>query len=321
MNYRTLILARTLCVVASVLVGRPSTAENAQTAPAASGLVDDNAAGWIWRGMDEIDDSQFSGGTAHAGDNAYCAYTFHGAGIEVVGMSGATVSVGNRSHKLGKAAISIDGKPVSTVNLYNASTNYGVSLVHVTGLSDGNHVLEITGASGWIVVDCAYVLGSNSQAPQSVPVSTPGALSDGNYRLHPKHAIDKCLDVATFATDGVIVGINHVDANRPQIWHVAPLGGGRFKISSLAATNLALTLVPPSAADGAPAAHLYGYIADPAQELSITSSGDGYFRISPSSNGDVVLDVFKLLTADGTQTITYKWWGADNQQWAFEPVK
>jgi len=321
MDYRILTLALTLCATAGLLVDKPAAALSTSSTPVASGLVDDNAAGWIWRGMDEIDDSSFTGGTARAGGaSAYCAYTFQGTGIQVTGLGGETVSVGSRAHKLGKAVVSIDGKAVSTVSLQRDSTEYGISLAQVTGLANGNHVLEITSTGGWIVIDCAYVSGPNSSLPTVSP-STPGTLSEGIYRLHPKHALDKCLEVATIAVDGVLIDINHTDQNRPQIWHVTALARGRFEISPVAAPGLALTLVPPSAVDGAPAAHLYNYIADPAQQLLITPSGEGYFRISPSSDSGVVLDVFKLLTVDGTQTITYKWWGADNQQWAFEPSK
>jgi hypothetical protein len=327
MNYRTLTLALTLCTIASLTLTPPSTAENAQpggagkSAPPASGLVDDNAPGWIWRGMDEIADSGYTGGTAHAGGaSAYCAYTFQGTGIQVFGLGGETVSAGSRTHKLGKAVISIDGKVVSTVSLQRDSSQYGLSLAQITGLSNGNHVLEVTSSGGWIVVDYVNVVSPNSAAP--APAPTPGIISDGDYRLRPRHAPDKCLDVATIAVDGVAVGINHVDDNRPQIWHVKSLGGGRYEVSSVAAPSLALTMVPPSQADGAPTAHLYNYIADPAQQLTIAPvDNSGYYKIAPSSNSGVVLDVLKLAATDGTPTITYGWWGANNQQWTFEPIK
>ena len=305
------------CLLLSAMA--PSFAINAapSTPP---GQVDDNAAGWIWRGMDEVEDPQFMGGTAHAGGgSAYCAYTFKGTGIQVVGMGGATVTIDGRAHKLGKAIISVDGKQVATTSLQRSDSTYALPLASGTGLADRSHVLEIAADGGWIVVDYVSVTTPGSAPVAAVP--TTGTIPDGDYRLHPKHAPTMCLDVATIAVNGVEININHPSTERPQVWNVKSLGGGRYEVTSAVAPSLALTLVPPSPADGAPKAHLYGYIGDPAQQLLITPTSDGFYRIAPSSNGSTVLDVFKLQTTDGTPTITYGWWQSDNQQWQIDPAK
>jgi len=104
------------------------------TGAAKVSTVDDGEAGWIWNAMVAVDDSSFEGGTAHAGGpGSYGAYTFHGTGGDVTGMTGPFITVDGRSHKMGRIKFSLDGKSVGALSVSTPDTQYGINLLHVVG--------------------------------------------------------------------------------------------------------------------------------------------------------------------------------------------
>ena len=145
------------------------------TSPVANGLIDDSAPGWVWNGMTEYDDPGLYGGRAHAGGpGGYGSFTFTGTSVDVVGVSTPEVQMDGRVHRAGLLKVSIDGKDVSTSTMKSATTQYKFTGAHVTGLTRGIHVLEVTPVGGWVVVDYIQVVDPSAQAgatPGDVPVA------------------------------------------------------------------------------------------------------------------------------------------------------
>jgi len=134
------------------------------------GPVDDSQEGWIFSGMVEVDDDGCKGGMEHAGGpSTYAAYTFNGAGVDIYATTGPSIEAGGRTHKLGRMKISIDGKPDGEYSLSQTSVTYQSKVYSVTGLTRGNHVLQLESGGGWIDVDFIQV----SNIEQVPAASTP----------------------------------------------------------------------------------------------------------------------------------------------------
>jgi hypothetical protein len=146
----------------------PPTAQTAKPTTA-----DDSDDGWTWSGMDAVSDSNFEGGTAHAGPiGSYGCYTFQGTGIKVYAMTGPGVVSGGRMHKMGKLKVSIDGVEKATVNLVKPSGEYDVCVCDISGLAaDKNHVIQIEPKEGWGVVDSLKI--STEVAPAGTVKGDP----------------------------------------------------------------------------------------------------------------------------------------------------
>jgi len=135
------------------------------TSPAVAGTIDDLQPGWIFSGMTEIDDDQCSGRSEHAGGSmTYAAYTFDGTGVAVYATTGPSVEVGGSMHKLGRMSISIDGKPAGEYSLFQAISTYQSKIFSVTGLTAGNHVIQLTAEAGWVDVDYIQVFTGGGAA-------------------------------------------------------------------------------------------------------------------------------------------------------------
>jgi len=124
----------------------------------AEGPIDDSLAGWIFSGMTEVDDDGCKSGMEHAGGpSTYAAYTFNGSGVDIYAMTGPTIEVQGRTHKLGRMRILIDGKSDGIYSLSQTSVTYQSKVYSVTGLTRGNHVLQLEADSGWIDIDFIQV--------------------------------------------------------------------------------------------------------------------------------------------------------------------
>jgi len=118
------------------------------------GIIDENAPGWVWRGSVAVSDPMLHGGAAMAGGpNCYGSYTFQGTGVEVFCIKGPAVTADGRAHKSGRIQVSIDGKLRSETSLYSSTSQDNVSAFKIDNLPNGNHVLELEAAGGWIAVD------------------------------------------------------------------------------------------------------------------------------------------------------------------------
>lgn len=64
----------------------------------------------------------------------------------------------------------------------------------------------------------------------------------------------------------------------------------------------------------------YSYWGGANQKWILTDLGNGYYRISPSSNSGLALDIAGQSTSNGANLQTYSYWGGTNQQFQFVDV-
>lgn len=300
-------------------VGAPSDPQPTQPTQGDQ-TVDDADAGWIWSGMESYSDPALHGATGHAGGpGSYGAYTFHGVSVDVYGFSGPALVIDGRAHKTGNMKISIDDKEVATTSEKGGDNAYEVVLAHVSGLTDGNHVLQVAPDAGWGVVDYIVVHGSTSGA---VPLAAAKPLiPDGYYQLVPRNAPDKCLDVTDPACpDGAGLQIYEPAEGHTEVWHIVPLGNERYRISPKSAPSEAISIAELTDALNDPQLVLWHYTGDPRQQILIRPVEDGFFRIGPSSDENETVDVFYNGKDNGNKVIGYAWGGGNNQQWWLAPV-
>jgi uncharacterized Zn-binding protein involved in type VI secretion len=286
-------------------------------APPNTTVIDDQDAGWTWSGMAEVDDTQFHGGTAHAGGaGTYGAYTFHGTGVKVIGLGGRSVTLGGHRRTLGNVNVSIDGKPVAWQPAAGAQTNGMVTLFETTGLSDGNHVLSIAADGGWIVVD-------DIEVSEIISAAGDHGTEEGKlYRIAPRSVPDKFLEIAgTTYADGSRTEIHSALPGRRQIWRFVALGNSRFRISPAEAPDEALTMTNDKDTNDK-SAGLYAWSGAIAQQWLVTPTDSGYCRISSAIDNTLSLNVQYQGTTDGTFVIVYGWQGggATNEQWLCLPA-
>jgi uncharacterized Zn-binding protein involved in type VI secretion len=277
--------------------------------------VDDQDAGWTWSGMAEVDDPQFHGGTAHAGgEGTYCAYTFHGTGVKVIGLGGRSIALGGHRRTLGSAKVTIDGKPVAWQPAGTPADGL-VTLFETSGLTDGNHVLSVAADGGWIVIDDIQIVEAQQQAASKDDPSQ-GRL----YRLQPRNAPGKFLEtVSNVYDDGTRTEIRSAQPGSRQIWRIASVGNGLFRISPQDAPSKALTFSNDKDSNDIAAA-VYTWSGAPAQEWTFKPQGDGYYEVLSAVDNTHCLDVQYGGTNDGTFALAFPYNGGDNQKWQFVPV-
>ena len=64
----------------------------------------------------------------------------------------------------------------------------------------------------------------------------------------------------------------------------------------------------------------YSYWGGTNQKWILTDVGNGYYRISPTSNTSYGLDVNGQSTSNGANVQTWSYWGGTNQQWQFVDI-
>ena len=149
---------------AAYAVTDPTSAKDGGDAAAgAVTVIKNDAPGWMWYGMDAYENPALPDGAAHAGGpGTYAMYTFQGSGVDVYSMRALTMVMDKRSHRMGKLKISIDDKEQATIDVGAADPDYHAKIFSVTGLSAGNHVLQLDPVGGWAVVDSLVISGGVS---------------------------------------------------------------------------------------------------------------------------------------------------------------
>jgi len=315
------LLALSACAEANNLT------QPASTPAVKAAVIDDGDPGWIWNGMTQLDDPSFAGGGAHAGGpGTYGAYTFHGTTIDVTGMTGQSLTVDGRVHKIGRAKFSLDGKPIGTVSAIKSDTQYGANLIHVAGLTDANHVLQIEPDGGWIAVDAIAVTQSAGDAPS---ISTTDAdkgpapiLSAGSYRISLRMDQSKYLSAHdAYPVDGTTGEIYHFADERQQVWTLQPLDGGLYRISPSTQPDQALSVLPTYVKSTGYAVGTWHYTGNIHQQWIIAPTTGGYFRIISAAEPANVVELMWSRNEDGADVIEFQWHGSDSQEWAFRPIK
>jgi hypothetical protein len=278
-------------------------------------IVEDTDEGWTWTGMAAVSGAQFHGGSVHAGGPGTSGvYVFTGVGVVLYSLHADGIRVNNHTNPLGKLSIAIDGKPKDTVDLSAAQETPDAKVFSVSSLSEGTHVLEVKAVGGWGVVDRIAVL-------------SPEDVGDGgrDYYIIPHNATDKALSAENGDfSDNTAVNIWAATGSQSQIWHVAPLGDGKFRISPKSSPNQALTLLnrktPPSMGDPCTMCGVYAYSGSAAQQWKVTPLANGYCEIASTFDGSS-LNVIGGGTNNGTLVISYAWQaGSVNEEWFFKPA-
>lgn len=146
------------------VLSAPVSTDKSGEAAMASRLIDDTDQGWSWSDMTTMEDPGFTGGTAHTGGpGASGDITFTGTSIEIYVMRGSDVTVGDRTHKVGRLKVSIDGVPNQPISLTHPGTVYNYCAFSQTGLSAGKHDLRVEADAGWIVID--YIRANGGPEP------------------------------------------------------------------------------------------------------------------------------------------------------------
>lgn len=149
-----------------VFVSTPCFAQGGPTASAGA-VVEDSAPGWTWSGMDQMSGDQFHGGTALVGKSpATATYTFSGTAVKIVGASSKTIVVDHHVRLVGSMSVLIDGKAANPVSLQPAKSNTSATVLELSGLTPGNHVLNLKALNDWMVVDY-IVVGMADTFPKS----------------------------------------------------------------------------------------------------------------------------------------------------------
>jgi len=299
----------------------PARADKLPTAAAAAvpGTIEDTDEDWTWTGMQAVPEPQCRNGSIRAGGLATSGvYLFTGTGVGIYGPHASTITIDGKPHDLGKMVVRIDGAQKAVIDLSKPPADPNARIFQIDDLKKGNHVLQLKVTEGWGAVD--YI------AIQDEPAASKSVAGDDgqDYRLSPKHAPDKWLDVKGDTMEDE-AGLSIFAANRPghsQIWHVVSVGNGIYRLSPKEDPEQALTVLLRTVKTTVSAntlAGLYKYNADLAQQWEFIPSGGGYYRIANLFDHRF-LNVDGGLTANGSPVIIYQLTAGNNDQWRFVPV-
>jgi len=307
-----------ICSLASItmLACLPATAMNVSSATNA-GIIDDAAPGWIWSGMIEYNGDSLRGGAGHAGGpGSYGAYTFRGTRFQLFCLLPPSITVDGRVHKVGRVKVCVDGNAVNARQSPSV-TGDDVCVADISGLSDGNHVVQVSPDAGWIVVDYLQVDAPDDTHvdPSRTATKIASAIPEGTYSLRPRHNSTRSFG----SFDGKNVVTLGADGGRYGIVKLTPIDKNLYTISSVVDKSLSFAMMNDPANGG----YSIGLVSTPeiaAARWYITTDADGYCRISCAAQPDYVFDVSGDATDVGAAVIGYKWHGGPNQQWAVLPV-
>jgi endoglucanase len=159
-----------------------------------------------------------------------------------------------------------------------------------------------------------YAGGGATPAPTTPPsgVSVPAGVW---FRLTPRHATDKCLEVAGGETaNGSNVQMGSYFGYEWQQWRFEDAGGGYYRITPRYATDKCLDVSGVSQDNGA-TIHIWDYQGGANQQWLFNDTGDGYYSIAARHSGKCV-DVAEASTADGANVHQWDYLGGANQQWS-----
>ncbi len=190
-------------------------------------------------------------------------------------------------------------------NLYNLVTQSPSSCT--LGSGEG-----VQAAFGWWPTYTWAAPGSGGGGDVSVPTNTW-------FRLTPRHATNKCLEVADGSTaNGSNVQIWSDLGSDSQQWRFEDAGGGYYRITPRNATGRCLDVSGVSQDNGANI-HIWDYLAGANQQWEFFDAGGGYYSIVARHSGRCV-DVEGVSSADGANVHQWDYLGGANQEWSFTEV-
>jgi hexosaminidase len=216
----------------------------------------------------------------------------------------------SRAANHGRAAVSVDGGPETTVDLY-APTRVDQTLVFASGLlAPGTHVLRVR------VLNTAGAASSGTAVTvDKVEVSraaTPAAVVDpaSDYRLINRNSA-KVLEVPAGSGDGgdAIQWTNNNQAH--QRWSLLDAGGGYFRIVNRSSGRV-LDVNAASNAEGADVVQ-WSYHGGANQLWSLVPAGNHYKIVNKGSGK--ALAVTAAGREDGADVIQSAYTGGTHQEW------
>ena len=265
---------------------------------------------WTWTGMVSVKGNDFPNGCISAGGvDTSGVVVFTGTGVTLFGIHASDITVEGKSHTLGQMRVSIDGRQAGIVDLSSPTGDPHGKIFQVSGLTSGNHVLEVKVIKDWGVL--AYV------TVQNVTVNDGGK----DYRIVPNNAPGKWLDIATSADNSL-----DISSEESQIWHLVMVGDGLFRIAPKEhpdeAITVSLNVLNPNTSYASNTCCISKYVGGTAQQWQIIATKPGFYKIA-SPIDKRCLNVYNANSSDGAQVIAYQWDGGGGaiDQWAFVPVQ
>jgi hypothetical protein len=286
--------------------------------------VDDTDPGWTWKNMEMYSDPVLYGKSAHTGPpGSYGQISFHGTGVKIYGVGGPSVPLDGVMHTMGTAIVWVDGKQVAETPVNLPNTRYRYVIASVDGLTDSDHILLMEPRDGWVTLDYIEVTHNPPGAQTAALISMPDDSNQPVYQIIPKEPNTANL---CFGNSGVqdTCFIWSPTNGRTQFWHITPLPGGGDMITPVGHPDDALCIDPRGAptADyprGMPTeSYLLPYAGRPDQQIVITNQNDGFYKLSPSTDTNLCLSVFRAALTDGTPVTGSFWKDAPNQEWQLQ---
>lgn len=144
------------------------------------------------------------------------------------------------------------------------------------------------------------------------------------YRLSPRHALSKCLDVSggpSSTANGTVIHTWDYVGGSNQQWTFQPTDSGYYRLTPRHALGSCADVSGgPNPAPNGAGVNLWGWWGGTNQQWRLDSAGGGYFRISPRNQIDRCLDVSGVSTSNGAPVIIWDSLGGWNQQWKLDEV-
>jgi GH35 family endo-1,4-beta-xylanase len=200
---------------------------------------------------------------------------------------------------------------VNDGTLYGRDKNVQVDYLRVNGtVYQTESVATNSGGSGeWMYWNGILNFGN---------ISGPAApLPNGKYRITPRHALDKSVDVSgASSADGANTQIWTYVGGNNQEWILTHKGSGWYEIRARHSGKV-LDVSGSNSANGTKV-HQYTVNNTSAQRWRLEASENGWFRVTPQVAQDKCLDVSGVSSDNGANLQIWSYGGGGNQQWKFE---
>ncbi len=144
------------------------------------------------------------------------------------------------------------------------------------------------------------------------------------YRLSPRHAPSKCLDVSGgpgSTTNGTVIHTWEYYAQPNQQWTFQPTDSGFYRLTPRNASGSCADVSGgPNPAPNGTGVNLWAWYGSANQQWKLESAGSGYYRLTPRNQTSRCMDVAGVSTANGAPIIIYDSLGSSNQQWKLDEV-
>ena len=182
-----------------------------------------------------------------------------------------------------------------------------------------NGALSGTPALSDAGIDKFVVAATDSKSPSTNATLTIAvALSDGVYRLTPRHATGSALTVLGAGSASPLGISAYKDANA-QKFLLDLQSDGTYRLRTAPVGKRTLELPNGATSNGA-RVQLGSDDGSDAQRWTIVPTDNGWFKILPKNNAARSLELDAYGTADGTPAQLWDYLNGDNQQWKFGAV-